>query len=265
MNISEKHFAIRHCIFVVESIRTGKDQGMSNNYFTFKQFTVNQQYAAFKVTTDSVLLGAWAELGSCRTVLDIGTGTGILALMAAQRSVADIIAIEPDRSSFMQAGLNFAASPWHERLTLYNTTIQEYRPAAGLFFDAIITNPPYFVDSLLNPDEGKARARHNVSMDYDDLACEAVRLLAPSGTLHLVLPGSEAGRFAVIAAAHGLHPVRRLLVRPTPELPPARVLMSVKRYAPAGCEESSMVIEEGGRHLYSDAYVSLTKDFYLKF
>jgi tRNA1Val (adenine37-N6)-methyltransferase len=238
---------------------------MSNNYFTFKQFTVNQQYAAFKVTTDSVLLGAWADLGGCRTVLDIGTGTGILALMAAQRSAAKIVAIEPDRSSFMQAGLNFAASPWHERLTLYNTTIQDYMPDAGLLFDAIITNPPYFVDSLLNPDEGKARARHNVSINYDDIAGAAIRLLAPAGTLHLVLPGNEAERFAVIAATYDLHCSRRLLVRPTPELPPERVLMSLKRGAAQACEESSMVIEEGGRHQYSEEYVSLTKDFYLKF
>lgn len=238
---------------------------MANNYFTFKQFTVNQQYASFKVTTDSVLLGAWAELGSCRTVLDIGTGTGILALMAAQRSAAKIVAIEPDRSSFMQAGLNFAASPWHERLTLYHTTIQDYRPDAGLLFDAIITNPPYFVDSMLNPDEGKARARHNVSMNNDDLAGAATRLLAPAGAIHLVLPGSEAERFAVVAAAHDLHCIRRLLVRPTPELPPERALMSMKRGAAAGCEESSIVIEEGGRHQYSEEYVSLTKDFYLKF
>lgn len=238
---------------------------MSNNYFTFKLFTVNQQYAAFKVTTDSVLLGAWAELGICGTVLDIGTGTGILALMAAQRSAAKIVAIEPDDSSFMQAGLNFAASPWHERLTLYHTTLQDYRPDAGLLFDAIIINPPYFVDSLLNPDEGKARARHNVSMSYDDIAKAAPRLLATAGTLHLVLPGNEAERFAVAAAAHDLHCIRRMLVRPTPELPPERVLMSLKRGATAACEESSMVIEEGGRHQYSDEYVSLTKDFYLKF
>jgi len=238
---------------------------MSNNYFTFKKFTVNQQYAAFKVTTDSVLLGAWADLGSCRTVLDIGTGTGILALMAAQRSAAKIVAVEPDRSSFMQAGLNFAASPWHDRLTLYNTTIQDYMPDAGLLFDAIITNPPYFVDSLLNPDEGKARTRHNVSMNYEDLADAALRLMAPAGTLNLVLPGNEAERFTVIAAAHNLHCSRRLLVRPTPELPPALVLMSLKRGAAAACEESSMVIEEGGRHQYSEEYVSLTKDFYLKF
>ncbi|MDF1558952.1 MAG: methyltransferase [Bacteroidales bacterium] len=238
---------------------------MANNYIKFKQFTIHQEYASFKVTTDSVLLGAWADLGGCRTVLDIGTGTGILTLMAAQRSSAKIVAIEPDRSSFMQAGLNFAACPWHERLTLYNNTIQEYKPDAGLLFDAIITNPPYFVDSLFNPDEGKARARHNVSLSYDDLAGAAVRLLAPAGTLHLVLPGSEAERLAVIAAAHDLHCIRRLLVRPTPELPPALVLMSLKRGAMAGCEESSMVIEEGGRHQYSEEYVSLTKDFYLKF
>jgi len=102
-------------------------------------------------------------------------------------------------------------------------------------------------------------------MNYEDLAAAAIRLLAPAGTLNLVLPGNEAERFAVIAATCDLHCIRRLLVRPTPELPPARVLMSMKRGAVAGCEESSMVIEEGGRHLYSDEYISLTKDFYLKF
>ena len=98
---------------------------MSNNYFKFKQFTVHQEHAPFKVTTDSVLLGAWAQLEGAKNILDIGTGTGILALMAAQRTGAQIVAIEPDPGSFMQAGLNISDSPWHDRITLINTRVQE--------------------------------------------------------------------------------------------------------------------------------------------
>ncbi len=238
---------------------------MASGFFRFKHFTVHQGLASFGVTTDSVLLGAWAAVDDARTILDIGTGTGLLALMAAQRSAAQIVALEPDRNSFMQAGINFAASPWHERLTLYNTTIQHYQPDAGMLFDVIITNPPYFIDSLLNPDKGKARARHAVSLGHADLAGATARLLAPSGSLHLVLPVNEANMFIEEALGYGFHCTGRLLVRPTPSTPPSRVLMSLRRNTAAACEESELVIEKGGRHIYSDEYVSLTKDFYLKF
>lgn len=238
---------------------------MSERSFRFKQFTVHQGDSVFRVTTDSVMLGAWAAVEGAENILDIGTGTGLLALMAAQRSDARIVALEPDRNSFMQAGVNITASPWHERITLLNTSIQDYRPAGNILFDAIITNPPYFVDSLPNPDEAMARARHTVTMSHTDLAGAAGRLLSPAGTLHLVLPVNEAARFLVMAADCGLFCVRRCSVRPTPALPPARVLMSLQRRGPHRCDESEMVIEKGGRHIYSDGYVSLTKDFYLKF
>ena len=238
---------------------------MAGNYFKFKQFVINQGLASFKVTTDSVLLGAWAGIADAGRILDIGTGTGLLALMAAQRSEAQIVTIEPDRNSFMQAGINFAASPWYERLTILHTTLQDFRPDADMLFDAIITNPPYFIDSLLNPDRGKARARHTVSLSHTELAGAADRLLASSGSLHLVLPVNEARKFEEEAAIHGFHCDRRLLVRPTPSTPPARVLMSLRRNRATVCEESELVIEKGGRHIYSDEYVSLTKDFYLKF
>lgn len=258
---------------------------MATGYFRFKQFIVHQEHTAFKVTTDSVLLGAWAAIADARTILDIGTGTGLLALMAAQRteaqrteaqrteaqrtvfqrSSARIVAIEPDRNSFMQAGVNFGASPWYESLTLIHTLVQDFRPEPDRLFDAIITNPPYFVDSLPNPDKGKAHARHTLSMSHADLAVAAARLLAPAGSLHLVLPVNEAGKFTGEAAANGLHCVRRMLVRPTPDLPPARALMTLRLGAATVCEESELVIEKGGRHIYSDEYVSLTKDFYLKF
>ncbi len=217
------------------------------------------------MTTDSVLLGAWAAVEGAENILDIGTGTGLLTLMVAQRSDARIVALEPDRNSFMQAGVNITASPWHKRITLLNTSVQDYRPSGNVLFDAIITNPPYFIDSLLNPSESKARARHTVSMSHGDLAGAAARLLAPAGGLHLVLPVNEAVRFVELARDFDLNCRKKVFVRPTPELPPARVLMSLQCGDHQSCDESEMVIEKGGRHIYSDEYVSLTKDFYLKF
>ncbi len=237
---------------------------MSNDFFRFKQFTVLQEQASFRVTTDSVLLGAWALIEDAGTILDIGTGTGLLALMAAQRSAARIIAIEPDRNSFVQAGLNFIASPWKERITLLNIPVQEFQPGTGTGFDAIITNPPYFLDSLLNPDKNKALTRHAVTLSQADLLDVAARLLNPGGSLHLVLPVTEAERFLSLTMTYGLFCTRRMLVKPTPALPPSRVLMTLGRKA-ATCTEEELVIEIGGRHVYSDEYVSLTKDFYLKF
>jgi tRNA1Val (adenine37-N6)-methyltransferase len=237
---------------------------MSSNYFKFKQFTVHQEHAPFKITTDSVLLGSWADLNRSRSILDIGAGTGILSLMAAQRCSAQIVAIEPDPGSFMQAGLNISASPWHERITLLNITVQDYFPGNGKLFDTIITNPPFFVDSLPNPEAAKARARHSLTLGHGELVTAALRLMADDGTLQLVLPVNEAKIFTVKAAAAGLYCGRRLTVRPTPSLPPARILMILGRVR-GSIEESILVIEKGGRHHYSDEYVSLTKDFYLKF
>ena len=237
---------------------------MANKYFTFKQFTVFQENAAFKVTTDSVLLGAWAGIEEAASLLDIGTGTGVLALMAAQRTSARIVAIEPDRDSYMQAVANITASPWHDRITLLNTTLSGYLAGSDIRFDAIITNPPYFAGSLLNPDAGKARTRHTVTMTHEDLIEATMSLLDHEGMLHIVLPVSEAAGFVSMASSNGLYPARTMSVRPTPGMSPSRVLMSLGRHNES-CEETEMVIEIGGRHIYSDEYVSLTKDFYLKF
>jgi tRNA1Val (adenine37-N6)-methyltransferase len=237
---------------------------VARDFFRFKQFTVRQEVASFRVTTDSVLLGAWARIEDAGTILDIGTGTGLLALMAAQRSSARIVAVEPDNGSFVQAELNFAASPWSDRITLLNIPVQQFRPEAGTGFDAIIVNPPYFIDSLLNPDESKARTRHTVTLSQADLLDAVERLLNPGGSLHLVLPVTEADMFLSLAVSYGYFCCRRMLVRPTPAQPPSRVLMTLSRQNDS-CVEEELTIEKGGRHIYSDEYVSLTKDFYLKF
>jgi tRNA1Val (adenine37-N6)-methyltransferase len=237
---------------------------MSNNYFKFKQFIVHQEHAPFKITTDGVLLGAWANLEEAKNILDIGAGTGILTLMAAQRTDAQIVALEPEPGSYMQAGLNIANSQWYDRITLVNSTVQEYNPDSNLLFDVIITNPPFFIDSLPNPDAGKARARHSLTLSHKELLEAALRLMTLSGTLQLVLPVNEAGLFIEKAISLGFHCQRRLNIKPTPTLPPARVLMALG-FETITMEESTMVIERGGRHNYSEEYISLTKDFYLKF
>jgi tRNA1Val (adenine37-N6)-methyltransferase len=237
---------------------------MSNNYFGFKQFTIHQEQAAFRVTTDSVLLGAWAAFDGVQSVLDIGTGTGILALMAAQRSNAGIVALEPDHDSFVQAGINIAGSPWPGRITLVNSTLQDFLLWNTMTFDTVLTNPPFFNSDLPNRDNRKAAARHSLTLTHAELLEAARVLLSPGGTLQLVLPVAGAKLFETMASSAGLFCCRRLHIRPTPSLPPARVLMALSGNT-GGCHDEEIIIEKGGRHIYSEEYVSLTKEFYLKF
>lgn len=237
---------------------------MANNYFRFKQFTIWQNRSVFRVTTDSVLLGAWADFSGDSHILDIGSGTGLLALMAAQRSEAHIVAVEPDRDSFEQCRQNIADSPWETRILPVMTTVQDYSPIPDHKFDSVITNPPYFSNSLLNPDMRKARSRHTITLSHGELISAVLKLLSPDGKLHLVLPREEAELFASEAEGAGLYCVRRLNVMPSTALPAARILMTFRRIYSLR-ETESLIIETGGRHKFSPEYVSLTKDFYLNF
>ncbi len=235
---------------------------MANNYFRFKQFTVRQEEAAFKVTTDSVLLGAWADIDNARLILDIGAGTGLLTLMAAQRSDALITAVEPDSRSFLQAQENVRESPWASRITLINSTIQNYDPETASLFDAIITNPPYFNRSLKNPDIRKAASRHSINLGSVELLQASTRLLTDEGAIHLVLPAEEGEQFIEEATLYGFHCRRILRVKPKPTYPVKRLLLTFGRQLSVA-EEAVLIIETGGRHRYSEEYISLTSAFYL--
>lgn len=235
---------------------------MSNNYFKFKQFVVNQERAAFKVTTDSVLLGAWADLSGAGRILDIGTGTGLLALMAAQRSEAEITGIEPDIESFAQAEANIKENRWYSRIKIINISLQSYLNRTDERYDVIIANPPFFSGSLLNPDFRKAAARHTFTLGVSDLLEAAVILLKSDGRLQLILPSVEGERFLSDALRHGLHCNRMMCVRPSPSSDIKRVLLSLERKKSATVIEE-LVIETEGRHKYSEEYLALTRDFYL--
>ena len=237
---------------------------MANDWFSFKQFTVRQAKTAFKVTTDSVLLGAWADLEGAMRVLDIGTGTGMLALMAAQRCQAQITGVEPDGPSFEEAQTNTLNSPWTSRIKVVNIAIQDYIPDDSIPFDTVITNPPFFSRSLKNPDPRKALARHDFSLKPEELLRAAGRLLKEEGTLQLVLPVSEGFYFMKRAENQGFYCRRILRVKPRPASAPIRLLMTLGRTG-GNVTDETLVIEEGGRHEYTREYKTLTGDFYLNF
>lgn len=245
---------------------------MGNNYFHFKRFTVHQEGAAMKVGTDGVLIGAWARVGPEQgRLLDIGTGTGLIALMLAQRAEGwdariDAVEIEPD--SFRQARENISASAWSECISVYENSVQDF--AAGLnrsgtpHYDHIVSNPPYFVDSLLPPAEGRALARHTSSLTYEEL-CESVsRLLAPDGIFSVIIPFENADEFTRTAEACGLFPSRKCVIYGVAGALPKRVMLEFSRKK--GIPElSELAIESGDPRDFSPEYRALTCDFYLKF
>ena len=233
--------------------------------FTFKRFSVSQMRSAMKVGTDGVLLGAWAHFTpEHRRILDVGTGTGLIALMAAQRTEewdADVVAVEIDALSAEDARENFSRSEWAERLSLVECAVQEFCPEER--FDHIISNPPYFVDSLLSPDASRTAARHTTSLTFEELARSAARLLNPKGALSLVLPYDAVGDITLAAARAGLFLVRREDVRSKPTSAPLRSLLEFG-FEPRPTLRTALTIHISGGD-YSEEYRTLTKDFYLKF
>lgn len=236
--------------------------------FTFKQFEVHQERCAMKVGTDGVLLGAWASVEHCRRILDMGTGTGLVALMAAQRSEADIIAIDLDADAVAQAAENAALSPWSNRIQVLEADARTLADSSSgiehsaLSFDAILCNPPFFENSLKCPDSARTMARHTDTLTFDELARSAVRLLSPEGELSVVIPHDRAHDMTVSAACNGLFATRQMVVVPVEGGKPKRILMSFTRQgAPHAME--TLCIHSAERQ-YTPAYINLVKDFYLK-
>jgi len=231
------------------------------DYFDFKQFRVYQQKSAFKVGTDSVLLGAWADTSSASRVLDIGTGTGLLAMMVAQRTKSKIIALEADRQSFEQAMQNIRICPWSDRIDVKNIRIQDY--STDFKFDLIVSNPPFFRKSLPNNDERVSGTRHDINLSLGELLNSVDRLIAANGRLCLVLPYAEAALFIAEAADHQLYCNKILRVKPRPSYPVIRMLMEFGKEKRV-LQQSFLTIETT-RHVYTDEYKKLTSEYYLNF
>ena len=234
---------------------------MPNPYFTFKQFTIRHDRCAMKVGTDGVLLGAWADISCSRNILDIGTGTGLIALMLAQRCPqARIQAIDIDTGAVNQAQENILASPWNDRVEACLQDIRTYRPKQ--LFDTIVSNPPYFVNSLKGPDGQRNTARHTDSLDMASLLESAASLLTPEGRFSIILPAEQTDALTTSAERVGLHPSRHTAVITRPGLVPKRTLMEFCRTKET-FQTDELVIELE-RHVYSEEYIRLTRDFYLK-
>ena len=230
--------------------------------FQFKQFTIHQQRSAMKVGTDGVLIGAWASVrANDRTILDIGTGTGLIALMLAQRNPeAEVVAVEINSESAAQARDNVAASPWSDRVTVEECAVQDF--VSDLKFDLIVSNPPYFVDSQKCPDGSRNTARHTDTLSFSELMKAAERLLAPDGRFAVIVPAESA--MSVIAAGN-MHLVRRCDVRTKPSAQPKRVMLEFSPRFEGAALRDELTIGDGTNGGYSPEYVALTRDFYLKF
>lgn len=239
--------------------------------FRFKQFTVWHDRCAMKVGTDGVLLGVWCGLprvnGECVHVLDIGTGSGLIALMLAQRLEKEtqcfaIRGIDIEPSAVEQSRINFEASPWASHLSANNCSLQELVDDGG--YDLIVSNPPYFQNSLKNPDKGRATARHTDSLSYAELLAHAKRLLKNDGTLSLILPAAAESEILELAKINQLDPTHITYVHSKEGKPTKRILVSMKA-------DSITDQELINNHLYiesatsprSEEYKELTKDFYL--
>ena len=295
-----------------------KAEAMAGN-FRFKQFLVRQERTAMKVGTDGVLLGAWCRVDPAwRRMLDVGTGTGLIALMLAQRSAAGdserfddkahrasalnaagpvektsspvIDALEIDAASAGQAAENVAASPWSDRIEVWHDSLQHF--AAAYYaedpvregYDLVVSNPPYFTDSLLPPDPARTAARHTIHLTYEELLEGAFSVLVPEGLLAVILPFDQTEVFVRSARERGFSPERRSDVCPTAGSGPKRSMMEFRKMPgeercgvsgsmpkasdsapPEFLERDSLVIERDGPLTYTDEYKALTRDFYLKF
>jgi tRNA1Val (adenine37-N6)-methyltransferase len=235
---------------------------MANDYFSFKQFTIYQNKSAFKVGTDGVLLGACADITGVKRILDIGTGTGLIAIMLAQRCDAEIVAVEPDNDSYIQCLGNVGLCRWKERIRVENVSLQDYN--ADMKFDLVITNPPWFSESLKNPDPGKSASRHNDSLTNDDLLNGVSRLMAEDGRLQVIMPKVEGNLFIADSVRYGFFCNNILKIRPLPMSDIRRLILTFSRQRLRPVEKF-LTIEHGNRHEFTEEYINLTKDFYLKF
>jgi tRNA1Val (adenine37-N6)-methyltransferase len=220
------------------------------NMFQFKQFVIEQELCAMKVGTDGVLLGAWARGG--QWVLDIGTGTGVIALMMAQRyPEAQVTAIDIDEGAVRQTLLNVETSPFTTQVVVRHEPVQEHQGE----YDAIVSNPPFFIDSLAAPDLQRNMARHTETLSYGQLMQAAYRLLTDDGEFSVVVPFDYRRRMEDEAIFVGFFPSRVCGVKTTDRKPVKRYLLAFRKH-PCQCEEEVLTIGDS-------RYQQLTQDFYL--
>ncbi|PHS53483.1 MAG: tRNA (adenine-N(6)-)-methyltransferase [Lutibacter sp.] len=237
---------------------------MTNKSFQFKQFSVEQDKTAMKVGTDGVLLGAWVSLASKPLgILDIGAGTGLIALMMAQRSDAELIdAVELNDEAYEQTVENFENSDWGDRLFCYHASLQEYTDEIDEKYDLIVSNPPFYTSTHKELSKERAMARHSESLPTHELLSNVANLLSENGSCAFIIPYEATTSFIDLAEKNELFPCRITYVKGNHNSPVKRSLVQFSFFKKV-IEESELVIEIA-RHHYTSAYIELVKDFYLK-
>jgi len=233
--------------------------------FQFKQFNVEQDKCAMKVGTDSVLLGAWCPIDNNPiSVLDIGAGTGVLSLMLAQRTNAEQIdSVEIDEEAYEQCVSNYENSPWSDRLFCYHAGLDELVEDPEDEYDIIISNPPFYSEDFKTDNTQRDLARFQDAMPFEDLVEAADLLLSENGLFAVIIPYKEEEKFIDLCAEFELYPVKVTRVKGSHKTPTVRSLMAFKRYELSVLTADELVVEIN-RHEYTDDYINLTKDFYLK-
>lgn len=232
------------------------------DYFHFKKFSVRHDRSGMKVGTDGVLLGAWADVRRATHILDIGTGTGVIALMLAQRATDSVTidAVEIDAQAYADARENIGASPWHDRIHVHHTAIQQFNTSTR--FDLIVSNPPYFQKSYKPPIAQRETARHTEQLAFGDILTAAEKLLTATGRLNVILPYTEGLQFTDLAEHKGLRCSRKWVFRTRSNKPVERLLLEFT-WKKTTSEEGEILLYAEGEH-WSDSYKALTRDFYLK-
>ncbi|NCT09571.1 MAG: methyltransferase [Flavobacteriia bacterium] len=238
-----------------------------SSFFKFKQFLIQQDKSAMKIGTDAVLLGAWCSISHFPVkILDIGSGTGIISLMLAQRSDAETIdAIEIDKNAFEQSVENFEKSFWADRLYCYHCSFQEFVDEISLeeeTYDLIVSNPPFYTDDSVTDNESRNKARFTSSLSFEDLLLGVSRILSQNGFFSVIIPFKEEENFVNIANENQLFltEVCRVQGNLTSELKRSLLTFSFEK----STIKASHLIIETERHKYTQEYINLTKDFYLK-
>lgn len=234
-----------------------------DDLFRFKQFSIAHDRCPMKIGTDGILLGAWADTAQAKQILDIGTGTGLIAIMLGQRSsTAQVHAVEIDKASCEQAQENMSATPWADRLHLHHESIQDFARSTDFQFDLIVSNPPFFTGGTFSDRSGRAQVRHTVKLPHGDLLRAVRTLLTPHGRFALILPLIEGLRFQELAETYNLYCTRITEVHPKVDKPVERLLMQFEQLKKPVTKDR-LVIQGSTNNDWTDEFTALTKAFYL--
>jgi tRNA1Val (adenine37-N6)-methyltransferase len=242
---------------------------MPNSYFQFKQFRIHQDQCAMKVSTDACILGAYVArhcTAQANHILDIGTGTGLLALMLAQASKARITALEIDESAYLQAKQNFYQSPWADRLHLSHQSLQAFTTSFTDTYDLIICNPPFFINSMKSPDKAKNTARHTDTLSYQDLLSCSHSLASDNALFVVLLPVLEAAVFKRLLSSSSFifQIVHELLVQDNPQQMPHRLIITLRKgKETTNTDTHNTLLIKDIHGKYTPAFIELLKEYYL--